>query len=702
MHFLRYGLLLTVTSLISLSSGAQVYTHGKEDGKSEVNFTEIANYYKAHPEPTFRKPLFDEDEEDERPVPAEPDPSLVHLIDWNAAARMGSGSGSGPAFLPVSPSPADTFQSSISDGSRIPPDTHGEVNENYCVTAINTDIHIQTKTGGFATALLTLDQFWLPMLGHGAGSFDPRVHYDPHYKRWIMVCAAYGQTAYSQIMIAVSKGNNPTSGWYMYKVVADPSALSWLDYPNVGFNGKWVTVTGNYFRNGSSGPQGGVVFVFDYVSMMNGLGAPYTKITESNEFCLCPALTYDTTEQNMFMLEVSNGSTGKLQLWKITGPVGSPVIASVGFPTTTTHWKNGGNADFVPQMGTTHKLQSGDNRIHHVVQRNNHLWTTHNAWFPATGTATRVSSMWWEIDTLGNPMQNGLIDNATGPQFYDYASIAVNANDDALIGYTHCSSTMYPAAAYRLRLHTDPVDSLRPEVIFRHGQANYYETFGGTQNRWGDYSSTCVDPINNCDFWTIQECVPATPANFWDTWWAHVKMCSVNSSYSISKDTIQKGFNDTLTFTGVAPTGSTYTWNFGGGTAVPGTGAGPQRVKWNTGGWHYIVLYVTDSGCTSTFTDSVFVKANVGVENTKISPSEIAIVPNPNEGTFTIISGADLNKPVNVKITDMQGRVVYNNRFDVVNKNIIQVKADDLSSGMYLVTLTMNDIDITKKITIKR
>jgi hypothetical protein len=703
MYLSRFSILVSLAVVISLSADAQVYTTGREDGKSEIDFTEIANYYKAHPEPLVRKPLFDEDddEEDNRPEPAEPDASMVHLINRSAASRLISGSG--PAMLPVSPSPSDTFESTISDGSGIPPDTHGEVNENYCVTAINTAIHIQTKTGGFATAQVTLDQFWLSMLSHGGGSFDPRVHYDPHYKRWIMVGDAYGQTTYSQIMIAVSKTSNPTSGWYMYKVATDPSGQSWLDYPNVGFNGKWVTVTGNYFQNTSgTGATGAVVYVFDYVSMMNGAGAPYTKITENTEFCLAPALTYDTTEQNMFMLEVSSGNSGKLQLWKISGPVGSPVITSVGFPATTTHWKNGGSNDFVPQLGTTHKLQSGDNRIHHVVQRNNHLWTSHTVWLPATGTATRCSSMWWEIDTLGNPMQNGLIDNSTGPQFFDYASIAVNANDDALIGYTHCSSTMYPAAAYRLHLHTDPADSMRPEVIFRHGQANYYETFGGTQNRWGDYSSTCVDPINNCDFWTIQETVPATPANYWDTWWAHLVMCSVKSSYAISKDTIQKAFNDTLTFNGTAPTGSTYVWNFGGGTATPGTGAGPQHVKWNAGGWQKVILYVTDSGCTSTFTDSVFVKANVGINGLNTVAPDITVVPNPNDGTFYIVSGTVWNKPTEVKITDMQGRLVFTKKYEPVNSSSIPVNASNLTAGNYVLTISIDGSEVTRKITISK
>jgi hypothetical protein len=46
---------------------------------------------------------------------------------------------------------------------------------------------------------------------------------------------------------------------------------------------------------------------------------------------------------------------------------------------------------------------------------------------------------------------------------------------------------------------------------------------GGTDNRWGDFSATVVDPTDNVTFWTLQEYAqtpdPVTGTSRWGTWW---------------------------------------------------------------------------------------------------------------------------------------------------------------------------------------
>ncbi len=49
----------------------------------------------------------------------------------------------------------------------------------------------------------------------------------------------------------------------------------------------------------------------------------------------------------------------------------------------------------------------------------------------------------------------------------------------------------------------------------------YFKTFGGTKNRWGDYSATQVDPSDDHSFWTVQELAGARP-DTWATRWARV------------------------------------------------------------------------------------------------------------------------------------------------------------------------------------
>ncbi|MFL5765047.1 MAG: PKD domain-containing protein [Bacteroidia bacterium] len=61
------------------------------------------------------------------------------------------------------------------------------------------------------------------------------------------------------------------------------------------------------------------------------------------------------------------------------------------------------------------------------------------------------------------------------------------------------------------------------------------------------------------------------------------------------------GSNSLLTYTGNAGAGALYAWNFAGGVASPGSGAGPHNVSWNSAGTMNVQLTVTDSGCTSSF-----------------------------------------------------------------------------------------------------
>ena len=55
----------------------------------------------------------------------------------------------------------------------------------------------------------------------------------------------------------------------------------------------------------------------------------------------------------------------------------------------------------------------------------------------------------------------------------------------------------------------------------------------------------------------------------------------------------------TVTYTGSADGSAIYNWNFGGGTALPGTGAGPHLVSWTTAGTPSIELTVSENNCLS-------------------------------------------------------------------------------------------------------
>jgi hypothetical protein len=171
------------------------------------------------------------------------------------------------------------------------------------------------------------------------------------------------------------------------------------------------------------------------------------------------------------------------------------------------------------------------------------------------------------------------------------------------------------------------------------------------------------------------------------------------TSFTIAHHVEQALVGDVITFTGSAPAGSVYTWNFGGGTGVPGTGAGPQTVTWTTTGLMTVTLTIDNGGCTSTYSDTVLVTRNVGVQNVNNPGDGVNILPNPNEGTFEIVMYNQPNKEITVKLLDMQGRIVYSNSFEPGNTHL-PVSTANLPAGVYTVTISTDGSEVTKKVTI--
>jgi hypothetical protein len=179
----------------------------------------------------------------------------------------------------------------------------------------------------------------------------------------------------------------------------------------------------------------------------------------------------------------------------------------------------------LPQEGTTAKIDAYDSRVSNCVYRNGHLWAAHTIFLPSN-SPTRASVQWWQFAPNGVVRQVGRIDDPNGVLHFAFPSIAVNKDDGVLIGYSQFSTNQYVSANYSVRTSFDPLNSMRDSTVYKAGLASYNKTFSGTDNYWGDYSSTVVDPTDDETLWTLQE-YAASPANTWGTWWAEVQMPSL-------------------------------------------------------------------------------------------------------------------------------------------------------------------------------
>ncbi|MEI6817729.1 MAG: hypothetical protein WCL14_14055, partial [Bacteroidota bacterium] len=511
-----------------------------------------------------------------------------------------------------SPAPTTNFNGITDNGTVIPPDTYGAIGLNHVMTTLNSQVRITDKTG-VVVSTVTLNAFWSPV-GGSPSTFDPKTIYDPYSNRWITTAFANPQTTTAALLIGVSQTNDPTGAWNLFKITVDATGTNWLDFPELGFNKNWIVISGNLFTRTGNSFAGAKVYVFNKANLYANTNAPNTAFTlaaSTNDFCITPAITYNPYMNNIFLLETYDGLNKILRMFKISGTPTTPSMSAATTITGTTAWADSPNStgsDSGPQSGTTNKLDLDDDRITSVTFRNNSLWVAHSAFLPSAAP-TRCSVEWWQLDTLGGITQNGFIDDATGVNNYCYPSIGVNVNSDALIGFSVLSANIHPSAGYALRVAADTINKVRVPYIYQTGANTYYKTFSGTANRWGDYSSTTVDPSDSVNLWTLQEYATST-VNTWGTWWAKVSPCSIPSQPgSISgNSTICSGSSQTYSVGSVSGATS-YTWTLPTGWTGTST-SNSITVTSNGSGGIISVIAVNGCGSSTARTLTISIAAN--------------------------------------------------------------------------------------------
>jgi len=416
----------------------------------------------------------------------------------------------------------------------IPPDPIGAAGPNHVVNVVNSSIEWFTKTGtnqnrqSLATFFSSLNP-----LTH---TFDPKVIYDQYADRFVVVTLevtdiAQGDPANtSRIMVAVSDNSDPNGTWHHHainsKLIADGDT-SWADYPGFAVDAQAVYINANMYtfdsllyRNnflwivdkglGSGGfYDGGSASVTNH-EPYNIVGLPQYAITTQ------PSHMFGTAPSGVgaFLVSYSgltDGTNEFVQIIRVNNPLGA---------TSFNHqFVNVGNIENAsvnplpdaPQLTSPEEIEVNDRRLLHAVWRNNLLWATTTI-LPNSGPdANQTTAHWWKLSTtnlnaitVADQGNAGGEDIATGT-FTFFPSVAVNMNGDMAIGFSASAATTFPGAYYTGRLAGDPAGTVQQTATLRAGMDYYYRAFGGSRNRWGDYSGMSVDPSDDVTFWVFNE-----------------------------------------------------------------------------------------------------------------------------------------------------------------------------------------------------
>ncbi|HEX8737187.1 MAG TPA: carboxypeptidase-like regulatory domain-containing protein [Pyrinomonadaceae bacterium] len=432
-----------------------------------------------------------------------------------------------------------------------PPDTQGTVGPTQYIAFMNGRLRSFNKTTGAADGVLNVDSdvfFASVMTPVSGGSLnanftsDPQIRFDRLSNRWILIMIdvpslnAIGDTA-NRILIAVSDAasNGTISGstvWTFYFVQQDtvggiPSTAQFLDYPSLGVDNNALYIGGDMYVASTSAFQNTSAFVVRKSSILSGGPVVTTAFRNliGTDGMLEPrgVDNYSSTATEGYFIGVSFAAFSRLNMRRISTPGATPTISAdipISTPLTTT---SAISVDHLGNTGGTNGRVDGiDDRLYAAHIRNGRLWTAHSFTTLNTGVAStnatnrRMSVRWYELIVpagAGTPTvnQSGTIfdsvntTQATARQYW-FPTIMVNGQGHAALGYSTGGTPFRLDAATSGRLASDTLGTTQAVNIYTSSSTAYNPPGdSGPPRRWGDYSSTSLDPLDDMTMWTIQE-----------------------------------------------------------------------------------------------------------------------------------------------------------------------------------------------------
>jgi hypothetical protein len=376
-----------------------------------------------------------------------------------------------------------------------PPDTDAAIGPNHYVETVNRNFAVYDRTTGAELINILLGSF-LP-----GSNGDPRVLFDHHSGRWIVHVTDFNATA--TIFLAVSLTDDPTGSWFKtsFKTNQGADAGRWPDYPTLG-----VDANGIYIAAYMVGGSRMTIFALDkapLVATPPSLGTITAFRNLTWEGAIQPAHTYGTPPGEYL---VSWYSSSSLRIRRINPPLTAPTLTEVGLVSVPAF----SAPPDAPALGSSTPLDTVDERLMMSVYRDGSLWTCHTI-----NVSGRAGCRWYQINpATATLIQSGNV--ADSSLYYFFPSIMVNRAGDVVMGFTGSNASQYAACYYTGRQAGDTAGQMAPPVMYKPGTGPQNNVDGYGRNRWGDYSYSTLDPLDQTTFWTIQEYGHAS--NIWGTY----------------------------------------------------------------------------------------------------------------------------------------------------------------------------------------
>ncbi len=439
---------------------------------------------------------------------------------------------SSPA-APAAPTTGFNFEA-IAGTSSFPPDNNGSVGNDQYVETVNSRYQVWSlnRITKVATSILgpvNINTLWASFGGacQTQNSGDPVVLYDKVANRWMIsqfTSAVSGGFYYQCVAVSTTASATGTYARYAFAV---PNG-NFGDYPHYGVWTDAYYVMAHNFTSTSGGFVGGLFGAMNRSKMLAGdPTATWVVIVDPLEGGHMPAdldgfapppggapgIFTSLHGEGMYLYRMKvdfatpANTTRTLQAIM---PI-APASAACG----------GGNC--IPQPQSPFTLDSlADRLMFRLAYRNfvdhESLVVSHSVDPNVAGVVSGVR--WYDFRISGQPdavcssypctYQQGTVADAPNGRSRWMPSIGMDGAENILVAYS-ATGTVEAVDAHSIRYtgraKTDPLGTMTgPETIIFTGTRNIVnDPAGFSPGRWGDYTSTSVDPADDCTFWHVNE-----------------------------------------------------------------------------------------------------------------------------------------------------------------------------------------------------
>ena len=400
-----------------------------------------------------------------------------------------------------------------------PPDQGLCVGNGFVVEPVNSAYTIYRTNGTRIAGPFNVNRLFND--GFKQFTSDPRCFFDKTTNTWFaIILFISSNNKVGRIDLSVNPTGDPTTPWTTYRINAtdlgNRGCPCFGDQPLLGIDQDNIYVSTNEFS--ILGPQfnGAQIYAIsksELVALAKSVRFVHSgdlRVGGAIAASVQPAISFGQPDAEYFMNSLDPNGTfdNRIGVWAMTN---RQAVSQGGTPTLSNLVITSEPYGVPPpavQMGSSSRLDAGDDRMQQVQYINGNLWSElGTAVTIPHDNAERAGAAWFEV----NPHLNGQVIGGAAilkqgyvtlqGNYLIYPAIQASPTGTAAMIMTLSGKNFFPSVVYTVLQTGQP--TFGPLHVAAFGTGPYFHR----STRWGDYSWATLDPNGN-SFWMATEYIP--------------------------------------------------------------------------------------------------------------------------------------------------------------------------------------------------